>query len=306
MHSCSVPDTLASFDAYLARRGRAARTRDKYAHFLRQFTSWAGDRAPGSFTAQEIELGYLGTWHTEFERRHGKPPSPNTLRHHIAALKSYYAFLERFDLIDSRNPMRQIDGPRVERKANDWLSPKEDDQLLSAVRTPHERIVIYLLRFTGLRIGEATSLLNDDVDLAAETITIRSSKTPSGRRVIPVLPDLRPELVAWQRYQAGRLLFNATHPLLATANGTPMWPQYAWRVVKRVAERAELRSISPHTLRRTFGSDLLNSGVRLEVVSKALGHASTTITEKSYAELLDATLIHEVLASRVVQLRLSA
>jgi integrase/recombinase XerD len=83
-----------------------------------------------------------------------------------------------------------------------------------------------------------------------------------------------------------------------------MHAQFAWRVVKRVAERASVRldpnggsSISPHTLRRTLGSDLLNRGVRLEVVSKLLGHASTTITEQAYAELLDATIAAEVLAA---------
>jgi site-specific recombinase XerD len=83
-----------------------------------------------------------------------------------------------------------------------------------------------------------------------------------------------------------------------------MHPQFAWRLVKRVAARAGIHldsngtsSVSPHTLRRTLGSDLLNRGVRLEVVSKLLGHASTTITEQAYAELLDSTIAAEVLAA---------
>jgi integrase/recombinase XerD len=185
--------------------------------------------------------------------------------------------------------------PQEERKANDWLNSKEDEALLRAARTPQERIVVYLVRFSGLRIGEAASLLNEDVDTVAESITVRKSKTPSGRRAVPMLPELRPEVLAWQRYQRTRLLFDARLPFLATSNGAPMWPQYAWRVVKRVATNAGIRSVSPHTLRRTFGSDLLNGGVRLEVVSKVLGHASTTVTERSYAELLDATLVSEVL-----------
>jgi integrase len=202
MHSCSVPETLATFDAYLARRGRTRRTREKYAHFLRQFEMWVGDREPGSFTAQELELRYLGQWHDRFEARNGKPPSASTVRHHICALKSYYAFLERFDLIQGRNPKRQIDAPRVDRKANDWLGRGEEEALLRAVRTPQERILVHLLRFTGLRIGEATTLLNEDVDLGEGTITIRQSKTLSGRRVIPILPELRSEIQVWQRYQS--------------------------------------------------------------------------------------------------------
>jgi integrase len=97
---------------------------------------------------------------------------------------------------------------------------------------------------------------------------------------------------------------------------------FAWRLVKRVAHRAGVRprpctcavarpphtancprnlngynrsDVTPHTLRRTFGSDLLNRGLRPEVVSKLLGHATTTITEHTYAELLDDTTRRELL-----------
>jgi integrase len=57
-----------------------------------------------------------------------------------------------------------------------------------------------------------------------------------------------------------------------------------------------LSDVSPHTLRRTFASDLLNRGLRLEVVSRLLGHASTTATERAYAELLDDTTRRELLS----------
>ena len=75
-----------------------------------------------------------------------------------------------------------------------------------------------------------------------------------------------------------------------------MKAQYVEPVVRRVGERAGLsRRLKPHTLRRTFGSDLLNRGVRLEVVSRLLGHASTAITEKAYARLEDKTIRDEML-----------
>jgi integrase/recombinase XerD len=77
-----------------------------------------------------------------------------------------------------------------------------------------------------------------------------------------------------------------------------MKAQYIEAVLARVGERAGLaRKLKPHTLRRTFGSHLLNRGMRLEVVSKLLGHASTSITEKAYARLEDATIRAEMLAA---------
>jgi hypothetical protein len=71
-----------------------------------------------------------------------------------------------------------------------------------------------------------------------------------------------------------------------------MQPRYVWRIVRDVAARAGMttasgRRITPHTLRRTFATDLLNRGVRLETVSRLLGHAATTITEQAYAQLTD-------------------
>jgi integrase len=303
MPAQTASSSIASFMAYLSRRGRAQRTRLKYERYLRDFGNWAGDRDPGEISAQEIELQYLDQWVRTFRERRGDDPAPHTLRLHIGALKSYYAFLERFDLI-TRNPMRQIDSPQVPQRANDWLSPTDDEALLRACETPHEWIVVWLLRFSGLRIGEARALRCRDIDLSAGTITVCSSKTPAGRRVIPILPELLPQLQSWQRHQLARGLLGPDLPFLATANRTAMHPQFAWRLVKRVAARASIHldargvsSVSPHSLRRTLGSDLLNRGVRLEVVSKLLGHASTTITEQAYAELLDSTIAAEVLAA---------
>src|SRR5207244_11360293 len=110
-------------------------------------------------------------------------------------------------------------------------------------------------------------------------------------------------------------------PPLSSRHATPMPISFAWRLVKRLAHRAGVRprpctchtprpphqpgcprnlngynksDVTPHTLRRTFGSDLLNRGLRLEVVSKLLGHATTTITEHAYAEPLDDTTRREL------------
>jgi hypothetical protein len=78
-----------------------------------------------------------------------------------------------------------------------------------------------------------------------------------------------------------------------------MQPRYVWRIVRDVASQAGMttasgRRITPHTLRRTFATDLLNRGVRLETVSRLLGHAATTITEQAYAQLTDRRIRTEV------------
>lgn len=197
--------------------------------------------------------------------------------------------------------------------------------MLSADCSHHHRIVVWLLRYTGVRVAEAQALTVADLDLTpeGEAPTIRGGKTPAATRTIPLLPQLLPLVHEHLEFLRGRLSVTSDIPLLATGRGTAMTTNYLWRVVKRVAFEAGVRpiacscgttrqdrhdrgcprtssgenrsSVSPHTLRRTFGSDLINRGVRLEAVSKLLGHSSTTITERAYAQLLAPTIRREML-----------
>jgi len=317
------------FHDYLERAGRAPGTREIYLRIAREFveTTW---KRPAALTPGELDT-YLAQWRNGFFSDHGRFPAPATYRNRVIALRALYAWMERFDLLRDQdgflvpNPMRRVSAPRVDQRANDWLRPPEDRALLSAPIPQHERFLVMLLRWTGLRVGEAVSLAVSDIDLSRgqETIYVRSSKTPAGRRAIPVLPMLLPELRD-RVLSISERTRDVEAPILITRNGTAMKPTYVWRAIKRAAFRAGVRvvacdcatqtsmhastcprtrwgehlsRVSPHTLRRTFGSHLLNRGVRLEVVSKLLGHASTSVTERAYAELLYETARREVFAA---------
>ena len=231
------------------------------------------------------------------------------------ALIQFFRYLEMEELID-RNPARLIRPVRRTQRTNDWLRPDEDRAMLAAPKNLRERFTVYLLRHTGMRVGEATSVLNSDVDVREWSITIRKSKTDAGvphhpdparaaagaDGVAPVPADTRPA--------------PGPRPAAGHRTGRAMDKFQVLQTVKRAAVRAELRlypaplgaatarkryatdnttKVSCHTLRRTFGSDLINRGARLEVVFKLLGHSSTMVTEKAYAELLEATIAREVL-----------
>lgn len=321
---------LQSFDASLRRRGRAAGTRRQYALALDTFARWIGGGSPADLTMADIEQ-FLFDWEAAFRRRRGREPSACATRNVITALRVFFAYLEQADvLVDAggrprRNPARGLDAPRLRQRPNDHLQPAEDRALLRSPCGERDRLIVWTLRYTGVRVGEACALRLSDVELAAgeEAITVRAGKTDASTRSVPLLPPLIP-LVSHQVDRAAGSRAVRDRPLLATEAGSPLTSNYVWRVVKRVASDAGVRriqctcattrqdrhgegcprsrsganrsSVTPHTLRRTFGTDLLNRGVRLETVSKLLGHASTTITERAYAELRSTTIRRELLA----------
>jgi integrase len=196
-------DLIAAFEAHLVRTGRAPTTRLKYGQIVRELERRASSQDLLELTAGGIDL-VLADWEAELHRARGRPVSRATVRGWICALRAFYAWLDKFGhLVDDagrprRNPMEQIATPTVEQRPNDRLQAHEDFALLSIECRPEERIIIWLLRWTGLRIGEAVQLQVGDVDLmpGQECVVVRRSKTRSGQRVVPIIPELLPELNA--------------------------------------------------------------------------------------------------------------
>jgi integrase len=121
-------------------------------------------------------------------------------RAQINALRAFYTYLDRISLITNHqgqpapDPMRNITPPRTTPSSNDWLRPAEDHALITCDGSLQERFLIHLLRWSGLRISEATGLTLADLDLTAgqQALTVRHSKTPAGRRTIPIIPTCNP------------------------------------------------------------------------------------------------------------------
>jgi integrase/recombinase XerD len=297
---------VEGFAFRLKRQGLADGTVLKYRNGVGDFLAWL-DRDPVTARRQDLEA-YLDEW----AARSGAKPASIRLR--IAALSKLYDYLDSRGLLvdeagrELRNPLDRVERPKSRRKANDFLSAEESAALSAACTTAPECALVDLLRWSGLRIAEACALTWDAYD--GDWLRVRSSKTDSGIRAIPVLPELREGLERWRRHLECCGMFRHDGPVLVTRNGGPYKHQYAWRVLKRVAARAGVRAreatdrsgynvseISPHTLRRTFATDLLNRGVRIEVVSQALGHSDTRVTQQHYAELQNETARAEILAA---------
>ena len=151
--------------------------------------------------------------------------------------------------------------------------------------TAQETALVMLLRHTGMRISEATRLKWNDVDLEGgklleglPALIVRESKTSNGKRTIPLPSVLVKTLKLWKHFPDGRVRHRLEEGNCAD--------EAAVRPPTRCASGGPgRREDQPSLLRREYATSALNRDVPLHVVSRALGHASTTVTERSYARL---------------------
>ena len=311
---CSLIDP---FFAWKQGPGRkfAESSRVKYEPLLEQIADWSAGRSVEELTTEVVEFEYLPAWSRAFEDRNGHSPSMNTVRLTHNALSSFFDYCFRRGLV-RLNPMLAIPRPAYETPMNDWLSTDEDEAMARVRKTPLEEIVYGLGRLAGLRCAEITGLRRWQIALDDDLLHVHGTKSAESVRSVVVFPELAEIMERWLAFQDARRVFSGQSFLVTSAGGASLSEAYVWRCVKRVAARAGVRlhgvdangrplaldragenvsRVSPHTLRRTFGSDLLNRGVRIEVVSTQLGHSSVKITEKGYAKLRTQTQRDELL-----------
>jgi len=227
--------------------------------------------------------------------------SASTRKNYLASLRSFYRYCESIERI-AADPSRAIRSPRVRRSPGLTLTGDELRRLLRVGGTARERIQTYLLVFTAARSGELRELRWRDIDMVGRMIWLRGK---NGRhRVIDIHPELMAELNRWHVHldhfamrspaiaQARRN--PETNFVLLTRNGKQLRPSTLYRQLKRRAFLADLypleakgkeyRSmVSPHALRRSFATLLLNEGHPIDAVADVLGHASLDTTRAHYA-----------------------
>ncbi len=274
-------------EAYLlhlrVERGLAPRTRAAYASDLRAF----GRQAPG-----------MGRWdrgadparaYLAWLARPPRPLRPSSRRRKAAAIRAFYRFAYAEELIQ-RDVAGSLDLPRPAQRLPEPLGPAEVARLLEAPASGdpvdlRDRALLELLYAAGLRVGEASGLDLDDLSL--EGGYVRVIGKGDRERLVPVgdvalgalrryLDEVRP---SWLTPASGGSLSRGG-PLFLTRRGRRLGRMGAWRALQAAALRAGLHEhVTPHTLRHSFATHLLEGGADLRVVQELLGHASISTTQ---------------------------
>ena len=202
---------------------------------------------------------------------------------HLVSLRGFYKFLAQEKVID-HDPARLVDLPKTGLKLPYVLSVREVESLVEAADTTtptglRNAAMIEALYGAGLRVSELITLKLQNVNLEAGFVRVFGKG--SKERIVPIGQFAKDKIDAYLRTARPLLLKNQVSPYLFVARaGNPMTRQAFWKLLKQYAKRAGLsKPISPHSLRHSFASHLLEGGADLRAVQIMLGHVDISTTQ---------------------------
>jgi integrase/recombinase XerD len=286
--TAAPPRTLdRAVDAYLTflavERGLSPATIKAYRADLADFSDARGSAADWA-DGPDAAVRYLAA-RTRRGRRLDPGLAPTSLRRRAAAIKGFYRFAFGEGLIGI-DVASHLDLPRMPRLLPETLTQAEVERLLGAPAQDAllDRALLELLYAAGLRISEALNLDLEDISL--DGAFVRVIGKGDRERLVPVGEVALDAIRAW--LHGPRVALLATHhvapvrggPLLLGQSGRRLARQQGWAIVKRAAAVAGLSGrVSPHTLRHSFATHLLEGGADLRIVQELLGHASISTTQ---------------------------
>ncbi|MBQ3382488.1 MAG: tyrosine-type recombinase/integrase [Bacteroidales bacterium] len=209
---------------------------------------------------------------------------PRTVNLHLSALSTFCSYLVKQDMLQS-NPVKEVTRPKEKKRLPSFFTPEAlkqyfDSPVADDYASVRNRLIVTMLFDTGLRRAEAASLRTGDIDLSRRTISIIGKGNK--QRFIPIVDSLCEKI---GDYLVVRKAFLEEKPdteaFFLTDKGGPAYVEFVNRIVKN--ELSSIKGISgkktPHTLRHSFATALLNNGADLNSIKEVLGHSSLAATE---------------------------
>jgi len=265
-------DPYADLDAFTTHltteRGASPHTVEAYTRDIIDFITFMEGRSDASPEPRDFEE-YVG-----FLRRQGK--KTRSIVRALSALRSFYKFL----LLDGKiavNPVAEVEMPKFKAPIPSVLSQDEMAALLTPDAAQHmtlrDRTILELLYATGLRVSELIGLKKRDINLEAGFVVASGKR--SKERMVPLGTYARDIVKLYlQEAKRGGIYF------FSNRNGSPLSRQAIWKIVRKYGLRLEHGThISPHTLRHTFATHLLEGGADLRSVQILLGHEDISTTQ---------------------------
>lgn len=292
-------------------KNRSDKTIQNYHFYLTRFIEWLGERkTPEHITGEQVRKYRL--WLNRLIDVHGEPLKKNTQNYHLIALRSFLKYLAKHDVetlapdkielmkmpdrdvtfLDGSDlnrileaPFKNIDKKRLEKQDK---KTKLAPTLLIAYR---DKAILELLFSTGLRVSELTRLKKEDVNLKRDEFTVKGKGKKNRivffseqakywlKKYLDVRHDMNPHLFISHDKRTGK-----------DNDDEPLTPRSVQRTVQKHAREAGItKPVTPHTLRHSYATDLLQNGADIRSVQTMLGHSSITTTQ-IYTHITDKGL----------------
>ncbi|MEP7365363.1 MAG: site-specific tyrosine recombinase XerD [Acidobacteriota bacterium] len=267
-------------------KGLSANTLESYSRDLARFTAGAlkqfGDTLPSAETVR-----------SHLDSLYAAELNSRSISRHLTALRGFTLYLQRERILDS-DPVGSIALPRQWRKLPKRLSAEEVERLAAAPDSSiptglRDRAMIELLYASGPRVSELCriEMRNVDLDMGLVRVTGKGNK----QRLIPFAPSAAAAITAYLGNGRPALLKGRPSPyLFVTARGGPLTRQAFWHIISLAGRKAGIaQKLTPHLLRHTFATHLLEGGAGLRSVQTMLGHADISTTQ-IYTHVLPSRL----------------
>ncbi len=294
-------------------KNRSMMTIRNYEFYLGRFVDWLGDKTPNAITADKVREYRL--WLNRLVDVHGTTLKKNTQNYHLIALRSFLKYLTKRDIATlipekielMRMPDREVsflDGSDLNRILEAPLKNTEVNEKVSALIKYRDKSILELLFSTGLRVSELANLKKDNINLTKEEFTIMGKGRKSRvvfiseqarywlKKYLEVRKDMNPFMFISHDRRTGTSVKTKSSggKSKIEKDEQPITPRSIERIVQRYAKFAGItKPVTPHTLRHSFATDLLQNGADIRSVQVMLGHSSITTTQ-IYTHITDKEL----------------
>ena len=277
-------DFIKEFLTYIqVEKGLARHTLESYKRDLERLQTWA---TANSKQLSELTRADLRKWIASLSR---EGLAPTSVSRAVSATRGFFKFLMLDGHIKS-HPAEDLDTPQRFSYLPKFLTEEEINRLfaapdISTAEGIRDRAVLEIMYATGLRVSELVELKNNDVDLLAGLVVCHG-KGSKERRV-----PLGKSAIHWlQQYSAVKAGYGKpAAPNVFLNRGRPFTRHFAWSMIRRHAQKAGIKDVSPHTLRHSFATHLLQHGADSRSVQALLGHSDISTTQ-IYTHITDVHL----------------
>lgn len=249
-----------------------------YINDLKQFSKFVNIDLNSSETLN-IKKEHIRNWVIYlFENKY----SSTSINRKLSTLKSFFKYLLKRGFVKN-NPVKLIATPKSEKKLPSFINTKQINELLDNLFDENnnfekirDRLIIEMFYLTGIRRNELINIKLGDIDF--NNCTIKIIGKGSKERIIPISKEFSERIKKYLELKNELALQNEY--LFVTNGGQKLYPEFVYRVVKKyLTYVSTLRKRSPHVIRHTFATHLLNEGVDLSAIKDLLGHSSLAATQ---------------------------